>query len=282
MVSKIIPLVIISLIFITSKTEAQIGYTDILDTNINYPNIGYFGDSTNYYDIDINNDSVVDFQFVLHKRQTWKSPGAPISRVSQLRAIGDNEVLHTDDNTYPTCTKVFVENDTIDTSGNWNPFNGIGDIYVDVIGVNFDCNIPFNDNYYGVRLNINESIHYGWLHLDANSSGEIVLKGYAYNTNPNESIIAGNTTTNIANNDFSVKRAKAYPNPFSSNLNIELKNVTTPVQLKIMNVMGKVVREFLVNTPLYCANLSDISNGIYFLTIENNGEILVINKVIKK
>lgn len=281
--SKIIPLVIISLIFITSITEAQIVYTDIPDTSINYPSIDYLGDSTNYYDLDINNDSVVDFRFELHRWQTSETPSSqPINHVSQLKAIGENGVLNADDSSPPICTKAFVEKSTIDTSGSWNFSNGIGTIYVAVIGMTINCNVPFNDNYYGIRLNINGAIHFGWLHLNANSSGEIVLKGYAYNTKPNESIMAGSTTANTVNNNVSAKQAKAYPNPFSNNLNIELTNVATPAQLKIRNVMGKVVREFLVGTPLHGVNLSDISNGIYFLTIENNGEVLVMQKIIKK
>lgn len=66
-----------------------------------------------------------------------------------------------------------------------------------------------------------------------------------------------------------------YPNPSTGIFNIELLNVKT---IKVVNMLGSVVFEEKVNTlnPLTSIDLSEFSNGIYFIAVTN--EIGTTNK----
>jgi hypothetical protein len=51
------------------------------------------------------------------------------------------------------------------------------------------------DKFFGFRLNNNGSTYYGWMRMSVNGYGcGVTLKDYAYDTNPDELIIAGDTT----------------------------------------------------------------------------------------
>lgn len=67
---------------------------------------------------------------------------------------------------------------------------------------------------------------------------------------------------------------KAYPNPTSSNLNIESRVDFKDIKLKISNVMGTIVNSntfSLVNSKLINIDVSNLVVGTYFIQIENTG-----------
>ena len=87
------------------------------------------------------------------------------------------------------------------------------------------------------------------------------------------------TTTGIHDIQYSAKIA-LYPNPASSNLNIQSSEYINSIS--VADEMGRIVASVGgVNTMSYQLNTSDLSPGIYFVRINDNlGHIPAVRKVI--
>ena len=65
-------------------------------------------------------------------------------------------------------------------------------------------------------------------------------------------------------------KVNLYPNPVNQDLNIEFsENPTSQVQLKLMDLTGKVIVTRIVNSPsnILRLNMNDLTAGVYFLEI---------------
>jgi hypothetical protein len=74
-----------------------------------------------------------------------------------------------------------------------------------------------------------------------------------------------------------------YPNPFTDNSNINLKNLSTEiVKCKLQNVTGKVIEEFTIlpNSEHFISG--SLASGIYFLTYSNQLGLLISIKLVKQ
>lgn len=75
-----------------------------------------------------------------------------------------------------------------------------------------------------------------------------------------------------------------YPNPTSSLLNVEFKErPVTAVTYRIVNAIGQEVRKGMFNDSTTTIYLSDLSNGVYYMTLENteNAAVVLPKKIIK-
>jgi hypothetical protein len=88
-------------------------------------------------------------------------------------------------------------------------------------------------------------------------------------------------TYNFANN---INEIKIYPNPSTSNINIDLGNNfnNNPFQIKILNALGQEVYNEKVNQQLLTVSSSLWSTkGVYFVQIINSqGQIVDVKKII--
>ncbi len=75
------------------------------------------------------------------------------------------------------------------------------------------------------------------------------------------------------------KQIQVYPNPVSDNLRIEIQSQFSEVEIKMIDVYGKVVRrqDFLTKE----IRLSSVPNGLYLLTIRFNDKFLFSTKICK-
>ncbi|MCH8903845.1 MAG: T9SS type A sorting domain-containing protein, partial [Bacteroidetes bacterium] len=96
----------------------------------------------------------------------------------------------------------------------------------------------------------------------------------------------GNTGINDDKPD-NIFDIKIYPNPTSSQINIQLKNLENQdVELTIMNILGEVIYEEMFHNvegelnKIYA--LSQLSNGIYFIKIGLDERIFVNKIIIQK
>lgn len=71
-----------------------------------------------------------------------------------------------------------------------------------------------------------------------------------------------------------------YPNPASTQLNIQLSTGGNTVQLKIYNIMGELVERAALVEGQNTIAVSDLTNGIYFYSIIKNNEIVETKKLI--
>lgn len=72
----------------------------------------------------------------------------------------------------------------------------------------------------------------------------------------------------IAEEEF--VRFKVFPNPVITNLNIQIPTTTEPTNLKIFNVLGKLVLEKNLTKSQTKLDLSSIASGIYIMSFESN------------
>jgi len=73
--------------------------------------------------------------------------------------------------------------------------------------------------------------------------------------------------------DLFVPGIKVYPNPAVSDLVIESKNIIRSVQL--MNLAGEVVQSKELESKHAALNISRLADGVYFIRIEQRGDIMV-------
>jgi hypothetical protein len=73
-----------------------------------------------------------------------------------------------------------------------------------------------------------------------------------------------------------------YPNPTKGSITITLNSSeTVSLEFIIYNSLGQSVGYFELDSSNLEINLSYLSNGIYYYHIENKGELISQNKIIK-
>jgi hypothetical protein len=91
----------------------------------------------------------------------------------------------------------------------------------------------------------------------------------------------GNTVMSIPNNIGLNSGISVFPNPCSNMLTVTLnQQITKPVTIQIFNVLGKEIFQTLTTNTENTFNISDLSNGIYLVKIENESGV-ELQKVVK-
>ena len=72
-----------------------------------------------------------------------------------------------------------------------------------------------------------------------------------------------------------------YPNPANDVINVSL-NKSTNGTISIVDVAGKVVKTSSINGLTSSINSSDLTNGVYYVTITDGTSIVTEKVVIKK
>ena len=150
--------------------------------------------------IDLNNDGIFDFQFLVQEVHTFcpthqRSPYCKIISLNSNLVVLENTVKKITDNTIIGSNSVWGNNNLL-SSRVWG-------------GPQCSFNIGGLWGYYstgkiGLKLNVSGQIFYGWVSIfvhivDNNSSpsASITIYSYAYNSIPNQSILAGETSCAI-------------------------------------------------------------------------------------
>lgn len=90
-----------------------------------------------------------------------------------------------------------------------------------------------------------------------------------------DSVSVGGTNGLVENSALNLT---IYPNPFSTEITIEIAE-TNEVIIAVVDITGKLVREFQFNEPKFQMDLSDLVSGVYFVrlqTNDQNGEIRLV------
>jgi hypothetical protein len=116
--------------------------------------------------------------------------------------------------------------------------------------------------------------------LTANADGNVKVRATA----TDGSDVYGETTIAISNqsssiSDFDTNLFAIYPNPVSEFINVESVNIDKVV---ICNMLGQKVLTTSINSTKVSINISNLNNGIYFITAYNNNNRVASAKVIKK
>ena len=73
-----------------------------------------------------------------------------------------------------------------------------------------------------------------------------------------------------------------YPNPTSASVNVELGEGMRATDIRLFNTFGQLISTTSVNSSVTALDLSQLPNGIYFVQIFNNRELVTTSKVVKK
>ncbi len=137
--------------------------------------------------------------------------------------------------------------------------------------------------YLGLRFDIAGATHYGWARLTTSSATSFTLMDYAYNSIPNQPILAGQTiATGIIENSFA-SSINLFPNPANNHLTIVLPITNKKVEVSITDITGKIIytttaietKNIVVSTKYFAA-------GIYNVQIQTEDFIATKKLVVEK
>jgi hypothetical protein len=139
--------------------------------------------------------------------------------------------------------------------------------------------------YAGIQLVVGDAVLYGWLNLEVSTDGKTVtLLDWAFNSEPNGPIRAGQMVSGIPVTGLSNLSLKIFPNPVQSDLAVTLnKPLKVAAELEILDVAGKIVqKEKLLpdGSTLYQVNTGSLNRGIYFVRV-SSAEISFTGKLIR-
>ena len=90
----------------------------------------------------------------------------------------------------------------------------------------------------------------------------------------NWSSISGEDTVSTGLSNLPVNRIFGlYPNPASTNLTIELKDIHENDRIQISNIYGQLIKEINVTSLYQEVNIEDLASGIYFVCLKHNRNV---------
>ncbi len=281
--SIFIVLIAIGMMF-SASANAQIVYTDVNpDTSMicsSYP-------CSKSYDLDLNNDGTVDFTLrASHNHFTcaWQnfSDTKSVSIISQGGNLAAASPISTN---YPIGNNLSFSTNGVTLR---SIVTGSAGPQCPVVPGSFGSWTNPTDYYIGLRLSVGANTYFGWARLNvvvASTSTTVscTVKAYAYNTIPNQSILAGQTTaTGISENSFAAS-INLFPNPANNHLTIDLGSKNKEVEVTITDITGKIIYSTTANqTQKIAVNTEDFAAGIYIVQIQSAGFIATKKLVVKK
>jgi len=283
MIYAFIPVIIGMLSLVTAN--AQIIYTDIFpDTLLTYPE---------NYDLDLNNDGQIDFTFYGSQDSlicacgsgtidTSKISPTSLSWVSdsingQPAKWNSGDLINASSPLWTNAPSQILFHKGGGCSS--RPCSPLGGFYVRGTTLGIWSNVA--DKYLALKIQVSGSIYYGWARLDVDSSGFLItIKDYAFNSIPDQTILAGQTmTTGIIENSFA-SSINLFPNPADNHLSIHLGSNNSKVQVTITDITGKVIYTTIAtDTQKVEVNTNDFAEGIYVVQVQA-GEFLGTKKLV--
>lgn len=164
-----------------TEATAAIVYTDVSPD--------FNGGTTSTYMLDLNNDSINDFQ-IFGVSSSSSSSSSTLAKLFISPLTSGNAALGSYGTFYFGYPYALNSNDNIgpSASGSWltnsyQSMNYTGD-YGNWIGV--------TDKYIGLKIVVGGNTYYGWCRMDVSADGSTwVVKDYAYENTPNTPIAAG-------------------------------------------------------------------------------------------
>ncbi|MEO8149644.1 MAG: T9SS type A sorting domain-containing protein [Bacteroidia bacterium] len=275
---KLYAFIVTAMMFYASAT-AQIIYTDVNpDTTLSC----FGGSCTKSYNLDLNNDGTVDFTLY-------------------TSALGDTCPGHTRRRVYvnsqsgnATVTLMMNANDLIDNNLAFNASIGTLRSNTKPPGLVWtSCSVGWgswtstSDHYLGLQLTVGPSTYYGWVRLNVaiylQGPGVVsfIVKDYAYNSIPNQPILAGQTVaTGIAPLSFGEVGVSLFPNPANNHLTIALPSNNKKVDVTITDITGKIIyKSSAFEAQKIEVNTEDFATGIYVVQIQT-ADFIVTKKLV--
>jgi len=248
----------VALVATSASANAQIVYT-LVNKTINQNGV----DS-----VDINADGTFDIAMVQYNIPAYQADvvlGGPIN--SQGHAMAGSSP-----SSYPY---PFVLNggDQVNTQ-QFLGADSLGTFTIVVSGTNpysSFWNGGVTDGYLGVKLNVSGNTHYGWIRMDMTANAQsVTIKDMAYNTAANGAIQAGEGTAfNL--DEFEKVANSIWVSERTLYADVKVDFITGTINL--MDVSGRAIESFALNTSKQEFDVSHLPAGTYILSMELNGNV---------
>ena len=95
--------------------------------------------------------------------------------------------------------------------------------------------------------------------------------------------IASTQSLSIENILGELQQLFVYPNPVKDFITIQLNSIKNEsLKFIVYNLLGQSVGDFELTSNNLQLDLSHLSNGVYYYSIKNKGELILRNKFVKK
>ncbi len=138
-------------------------------------------------------------------------------------------------------------------------------------------------SYLGLLFDIAGATHYGWARLNVTSATSFTLMDYAYNSIPNQPILAGQTVATGVNENSFASLIHLYPNPANNHLTIALGSNNKNVEVTIADITGKIIYSTIERDKQRIeVNTQNFATGIYVVHIQSADFIATKKLIIEK
>ncbi len=283
---------IVTTMMFSASANAQIVYTDVIPDSTMYC-IGNGLPCTQNYDLDLNTDAISDFILTSFHVNPPQIGNETISRVNASPLNGNavkDTLVNSDTVSIPLQLNAVIDsnlllNQSWQTSGSQILKNGAygGGLANDTVWGLWDS---LADYYLGLRLLLSGQTHYGWVRLRVdvtNSYASLIVKDYAYNSIPNQPILAGQTVATGINENSFASSVHLFPNPATNHLTIALSSNNKKAEVSIADITGKVIyTTSATEVQKIEVNTEDFARGIYVVQIQSADFVGTKKLVIEK
>lgn len=126
------------------------------------------------------------------------------------------------------------------------------------------------NGFLAVKFKIDENYHYGWIRCDVLDEGRtLIIKDYAYEDEPDNPIVAGDTTHYLSINNI-VNTIDATVYSFGKDIYI-LTETFQNTEVVIYDINGNQIIKDILQNKNESISLANCPTGAYLVTLLNNG-----------
>jgi hypothetical protein len=264
---------------------AGVANAQIVHTDIN-PDTLVTGNGA-VYDLDVDNNGVIDFTFNLIVSSTSYTYGGFVTvdvnyagAIMSPAASGNSMMASSYGMLNVPAGSAIGSSGSFSSTSNWA---GVGGSYSLIYSTTSSTgsisqgNFLNTDGFVGLKFQNSGNTHYGWARIEVANDGAVLsVKEYAFESTPNTAINAGETANGpvgIADLENSV-----VINNLNNQLKVESSQILTNGIINVVSMSGKQVVSKSFNNNSERIDLNDFSSGIYMVNV--NSEEGVINKKI--
>lgn len=143
--------------------------------------------------------------------------------------------------------------------------------------LSLDTNKSFSAHYYLNGLDGCSLFKYEWVEASNHSNvyATIFIR-FTHNTA---------TSCNVNVEDNSKAEFKMFPNPSNDIVNFNISGITGEIEYDVLNLLGqrsKTGKINVQNATQTRLNVSDLNNGVYFVTFKSNNKVIKTQKLVVK
>lgn len=249
--------------------DAQVVYTDVA------PDATVAIGGT--YDLDLDNNAVVDFQFGL-QHGTYMYGTFAIPYDVAIIANGAGNAVDTT-GSLDMATNHAV-NDAINASAQFNdgePYSLLG-LNIPLLGYGAGNFLGTGDGYIGLRFVIGTNNHYGWVRINLNSTSTLLtIKDHGYDATANTQILCGALTS--VNEDVTENNTVIFGS--DRGIVVRILGAEAVGSVTVSDLLGKVVAKSNITGETTLLPVNGTSS-VYLVTVTDNNGNSITKKIFKR